>query len=166
MGCLKDLYEEYSIDKQLMTSYSYMKHLPTLAEEFEHESCYYQAFKHIHYQINCFAKHRMEVYSNVFLLGNSCRNKRKETTNRYTTYTSTHTDKRTTIKVGYMVVLTTTTSAYTSMCTVTLHAPATTWVTWTPASTTNLVSRMPRSIKTGNTALFGRTNKDITERKN
>ena len=69
-GMLKGLVRgTQHIDKQLMTSYSYMKHLPTLAEEFEHESCYYQAFKHIHYQINCFAKHRMEVYSNVFLLG-------------------------------------------------------------------------------------------------
>ena len=46
-----------------------MKHLPALAEEFEHESCYYQAFRHIHYQTNCFSKHRMELYSNVFLLG-------------------------------------------------------------------------------------------------
>ena len=49
-GMLKGLVRgTQHIDKQLITSYSYMKHLPALAEEFEHESCYYQAFKHIHY---------------------------------------------------------------------------------------------------------------------
>ena len=69
-GILKGLvWGTQHIDKQLMTSYSYMKHLPALTKEFEHESCYYQAFKHIHYQTNCLSSHQTEVYPNVFLLG-------------------------------------------------------------------------------------------------
>lgn len=73
-----------------------------------------------------------------------------------------NTDKRATVSVQYTVVFITRTSAYTLMCMVSLSMPVATWVTWTPTPTTIRVKRMPLSIMTGNTALYGRTNKDIT----
>ena len=73
-GILKGLVRgTHQIDKQLTTSFSYLQHLPALADDFVHMKLYHQAFKRIHYQHNP-ADNRTTQCPNIQFLGKSFKN--------------------------------------------------------------------------------------------
>lgn len=73
-GILKGLVRgTHQVDKQLMTSFSYLQHLPALADDVLHIELFQQAFKHIHYKYNP-ADNRNTQYPSVQFLGKSFKN--------------------------------------------------------------------------------------------
>lgn len=69
-GILKNLvHGTQQVDKQLITSYSYVKQLPAIANEYIQSSPYLKAFKHINYQRKQSSSNETKISDGIYLLG-------------------------------------------------------------------------------------------------
>ena len=69
-GILKNLaHGTQQVDKQLITSYSYVKQLPAIANEYTQSSPHIEAFKHIYYQHKQRLTNQTKISKDVYLLG-------------------------------------------------------------------------------------------------
>ena len=63
------------MDKQLITSYSYVKQLPAIANEHTQWSPHIEAFKHIYYQHKQSLTNQTKISKDVYLLGKPVKSK-------------------------------------------------------------------------------------------
>ena len=77
-GILKNLaHGTQQVDKQLITSYSYIKQFPAVANEYIQLSSFLEAFKHIYYQHKQ-RSNQIKFSKDAYLLGKPVRSKLTE----------------------------------------------------------------------------------------